>query len=105
MSLSSEISTGLTEASFRWHHISVPPSSQFCFLPNSQVSYVLTYHFLSKWKEKFKNKKLSFSVFPEQVKSDLVHENQNDEGEVEFDSVFLTSIINIKEERKGKKKN
>ena len=28
---------------------------KFCFLPNSQVSYVLTYHFLSKRKEKFKN--------------------------------------------------
>lgn len=27
-------------------------------------------------------------MFPEQVKSDLVHENQNDEGEVEFDSVL-----------------
>lgn len=27
-------------------------------------------------------------MFPEQLKSDLVHENQNDEGEVEFDSLL-----------------
>lgn len=26
-----------------------------CFLPNSQVSYILRYHFPSKRKEKFKN--------------------------------------------------
>lgn len=27
-------------------------------------------------------------MFPEQLKSDLVHEKQNDEGEVEFDSLL-----------------
>ena len=45
--------TDLHEMAF-YNYISLDVH-KFCFLPNSQVSYVLTYHFLSKRKEKFKN--------------------------------------------------
>ena len=45
--------TDLHEMAF-YNYISLDVH-KFCFLPNSQVSYVLRYLFLSKRKEKFKN--------------------------------------------------